>query len=68
MKLIFSRYHNSAAQLSSTLKSAVSVICMKIKSLKTFQGTLGTQDLTSIGSQTSHGPSMDPIGPLIGTL
>ena len=35
---------------------------------KTFQGTLGTQDLTSIGSKTSLGPSMDPTGPLSWTL
>ena len=34
---------------------------------KTFQGTLGTQDLTSIGSKTILGPIMDPTGLLKGT-
>ena len=31
---------------------------------KTYQGTLGTQRWTLIRSRTSHGPSMDPTGPL----
>ena len=31
---------------------------------KTYQGTLGTQRWTLIGSRTSHGPSMDPTGPI----
>ena len=60
--------HTYTHTSSSPLKSAVSVICMHTEPQKTFQGTLGTQDLTSIGSKTSHGPSMDPTGPLIGTL
>ena len=55
------------AQLSSPLKSAVSAIFLHIKQQKTFQETLGTQDLTSLGSKTSLGPSMDPTGPLKGT-
>ena len=38
------------AQSSSTRKPAVSVIFLHSKQQKTFQGTLGTQDLTSIGS------------------
>ena len=38
------------------------------KQQKTFLGTLGTQDYTSIGSKTSLGPSMDPTGPLKWTL
>ena len=33
-----------------------------ILSNKTYQGTQGTQELTSIGSTTSHGPSMDSEG------
>ena len=36
----------------------------QLKQQKTFQGTLGTQDLTFKGSKTSQGPSMDPTGPL----
>ena len=52
------------AQSSSHQKSAVSAIFLHTKQQKTFQGTLGTQDLTSIGSKTSHGPSMDPTVPL----
>ena len=46
------------AQSSSTQKSAVSVIYLHSKEHKTFQGTLGTQDLTSIGFKTSLGPSI----------
>ena len=49
-------------------KPAVSVLFLHSKQHKTFQGTLGTQDLTSIGSKTSLGPSMDPTGPLSWTL
>ena len=45
-------------------KSAISAIFLHTKQQKTFQGTLGTQDLTSKGSKTSLGPSMDPTGPL----
>ena len=56
------------AQSSSLLKSAVSAIFLHTKQQKTFQGTLGTQDHTSIGSRTSLGPLMDPTGPLKGTL
>ena len=55
-------------QLSSLLKSAVSAIFLYTKQQKTFQGTLGTQDLTPIWSKTSLGPSMDPTGPLKWTL
>ena len=51
-------------QLAHRRKSAVSAIFLHTKQQKTFQGTLGTQDLTSKGSKTSHGPSMDPTGPL----
>ena len=56
------------AQSSSTQKPAVSVIFLHSKQQKTFQGILGTQDLTSIGSKTSLGPSMDPTGSLNWTL
>ena len=56
------------AQSSSNLKSAVSAIPSHTKQQKTFLGTLGTQDYTSIGSKTSLGPSMDPTGPLTWTL
>ena len=42
------------------LKSAVSAIFSHTKQQNPFQGTLGTQDHTSIGSKTNHGPSMDP--------
>ena len=52
------------AQSSSHQKSAVSAIFLHTKQQKTLQGTLGTQDLTSMGSKTSHGPTMDPTGPL----
>ena len=55
-------------QSSSNRKSAVSVIFLHSKQQKAFQGTLGTLDLTSIGSKTSLGPSMDPTGPLNWTL
>ena len=56
------------AQSSSHQKSAVSAIFLHTKQQKTFQGTLGTQDHTSIGSRTSLGPLMDPTGPLKWTL
>ena len=52
------------AQSSSNLKSAVSAIPLHTKQQKTFLGTLGTQDYTTIGSKTSLGPSMGPTGPL----
>ena len=32
------------------------------KQQKPYQGTLRTQELTPIGSETSLGPSMDPTG------
>ena len=56
------------AQSSSHQKSAVSAIILHTKQQKTFQGTLRTQDHTSIGSRTSLGPLMDPIDPLKWTL
>ena len=62
---VFSKLFNAGgAQSSSTLKSAVSSIFLHTKQQKTFQGTLGTQDLTSIGSRTSLGPLMNPKGSL----
>ena len=51
-------------QLAHRRKSAVLAIFLHTKQQKIFKGTLGTQDLTSKGSKTSHGPSMDPTGPL----
>ena len=63
-------FHNNlswgGAQSSSIIKSAVSAILTHTKQQKTFQGTLGTQDHTSIGSKTNLGPSMDHAGPLHG--
>ena len=56
------------AQSSSTLKSALLAILLHTNQQKTFQGTLGTQDHTSIVSQTILGPSMDPTRPLKWTL
>ena len=38
------------------------------KQKNTYQGTLGTQELTPIRSQTSLGPSMKPTGPLKWTV
>ena len=56
------------AQSSSTLKSAVLAIFLHTNQQKPFQGTLGTQDHTSIGSKTILGPSWDPKRPLKWTL
>ena len=56
------------AQSSSNLKSAVLSIFLHTKQQKTFQGTLETQDHTSIVSKTILGPSMDPTRPLKWTL
>ena len=57
----FSKLFNARGEgePSSTLKSAVLVIFLHSKQQKTFQGTQGTQDLTSLGSKTCFGPSMD---------
>ena len=51
-------------QLAHGRKSDVSDIYLHTMPQKAFKGTLGTHDLTSIGSKTSHGPSMDPMGTL----
>ena len=45
-------------------KLAIFAIFLHFRQQKTYQGTLGTQRWTLIGSRTSHGPSMDPTGPL----
>ena len=50
------------------LKSAASTMLLHTKHQKIFQGTLGTQDYTSVGSKASLGPSMDPTGTLNWTL
>ena len=52
------------AHVAHRRKLAASAIFLHTNQHKIFQGTLGTQDLTSIGSKTSHGPLMDPTGPL----
>ena len=56
------------AHSSSYQKSAISAIFLHTYQQKTFQGTLGTQDHTSIVSKTILGPSMDPTRPLKWTL
>ena len=38
------------------------------KQQKSYKGTLGTLELTPIGSRASLGPSIDPTGPLSWTL
>ena len=45
-------------------KLAIFATFLHFRQQKTYQGTLGTQRWTLIGSRTSHGPSMDPTGPL----
>ena len=45
-------------------KLAIFAIYLHFRQQKTYQGTLGTQRWTLIRSRTSHGPSMDPTGPL----
>ena len=55
---------NVFSKLSSTLKLAVLAIFLHANQQKTFQGTLGTQDHTSIVSKTILGPSRDPSRPL----
>ena len=45
-------------------KSTIQAIFLYSKQQKPYQGTLRTQELTPIGSETSLGPSMDPTGPL----
>ena len=50
-------------QLAHWRKYVLRAISLHTKNQKTYKGTLGTQDLTSIGSRTSHGPSKDPTGP-----
>ena len=45
-------------------ESAVKAIFSQSKQQKTYQGTIGTQEGTSIGSKSSLGTSKDPTGPL----
>ena len=61
-------YPGVGAQSSSTLKSSLSAIFLHTNQQKILQGTLGTQDHTSIVSKTILGPSMDPTRPLKWTL
>ena len=49
-------------------KLAVFAKFLDSRQQKTFEGTLGTQVLTPIGSKTCLCPIMDPIGPLKWTL
>ena len=46
------------------LFGGIFAIYLHFRQQKTYQGTLGTQRWTLIRSRTSHGPSMDPTGPL----
>ena len=39
-------------------KSAILAIFLHFKHQKSYQGTLGTQELPLTGSKTSHGPSL----------
>ena len=45
-------------------KLAIFAIFLHFRQQKRHQGTLGKQRWTLIESRTSHGPSMDPTGPL----
>ena len=45
-------------------KLAVLAMFLHSKQQKSYQGTLGTQDLTPNKSRTRLGPSMDPTRPL----
>ena len=49
-------------------KLAVWAMFLYSKQQKSYQGTLGTLELTPIGSRASLGPSIDPTGPLSWTL
>ena len=51
-------------QMAHRRKSTIWPIFLHSKQQKTCQGILRTQEPTPIRSQTSHGPSMDPTGPL----
>ena len=55
-------------QMAHRGKLAVWAMFLHSKQQKSYQGTLGTLELTPIGSGTSHGPSMDPTGSLAWTL
>ena len=43
-------------------KSAILAIFLHSKHQKSYQGTLGTQELPPTGSMTTHGPSLGPTG------
>ena len=51
-------------QLAPQGKLAIFAIFLHFRQQKRHQGTLGKQRWTLIESRTSHGPSMDPTGPL----
>ena len=55
-------------QMAHRRKLAVWAMFLYSKQQKSYQGTLGTLELTPIGSRASLGPSMDPTGPLSWTL
>ena len=49
-------------QMAQWRKSAILAIFLHPKHLKSYQGTLGTQELPPTGSKTSHGPSLGLTG------
>ena len=49
-------------------KLAIFAMYLHFRQQETYQGTLGTQRWTLIGSRTSHRPSMDPTRPLSWTV
>ena len=55
-------------QMARKRKLAVWAMFLHSKQQKSYQGTLGTLELTPIGSRASLGPSIDPTGPLSWTL
>ena len=55
-------------QMAQRRKSAIMAIVLHSKHKKSYQGTLGTQELPPIGSMTSHGPSLGPTGSFKRTL
>ena len=55
-------------QMAHRRKSAILAIFLHSKHQKSYQGTLGTQELPPTGSMTSHGPSLGPTGSFKRTL
>ena len=44
---------------------AVWAMFLYFKQQRSYQGTLGTLELTPMGSRASRGPTIDPTGPLL---